>query len=71
MVFSHGAAIRIWVATRATNLAAGFTAEHHLPNAGVVELEGSVAGGWKVLSWPDVDLSGSDRDPVDVEMELE
>jgi len=71
VVFSHGAAIRVWVASRATNIVPSFTAEHHLPNAGVVELEGSVADGWRLLAWPEVDLSATMRDPIDAEMELE
>lgn len=71
VVFSHGAAIRVWVASRATNVVPSFTAEHHLPNAGVVELEGSPADGWRLLAWPEVDLSATVRDPIDAEMELE
>ena len=70
-IFSHGAAIRVWVASRATNVVPSFTAEHHLPNAGIVELEGSPAEGWRLLAWPEVDLSATVRDPVDAEMELE
>jgi len=71
VVFSHGAAIRIWVAARARNIEPEFTAHHHLPNAGVVELEGSPSAGWRLLSWPDVDVPAGDRDPVDRELDIE
>ncbi len=70
VVFSHGAAIRVWVASRATNILPSFTAEHHLPNAGIVELEGSPAEGWRLLSWPEVDLAVTVQDPIDAELEL-
>jgi len=71
VVFSHGAAIRIWVAARARNIAPEFTAHHHLPNAGMVELEGSPASGWRLLSWPDAEVPAHDEDPVDRELEIE
>ena len=70
VVFSHGAAIRIWVAARAGNISPEFTAHHHLPNAGVVELEGSPATGWRLLSWPDAEVPAGDDDPVDVELDI-
>ena len=71
VIFSHGAAIRIWVAARATNITPDFTAEHHLPNAGVVELSGSPATGWRLLSWPDVEVPPGDPDPIDREVDLD
>ncbi len=70
VVFSHGAAIRIWVAARARNIAPEFTAHHHLPNAGVVELEGSPSAGWRLLSWPEAEVPADDDDPVDVELDI-
>ncbi len=71
VLFSHGAAIRIWVAARATNIEPEFTAIHHLPNTGVVELEGSPDAGWTLLSWPGAEVpTASDRDPIDREFGL-
>ncbi|MBO9577575.1 MAG: histidine phosphatase family protein [Microbacteriaceae bacterium] len=64
VIVSHGAAIRIWVAARAKNIGPEFTALHHLPNTGVVELEGS-PGDWRLLSWPNAPID--DPDPVDRE----
>ena len=51
VMVSHGAAIRMWAAARATNVDVPFAAEHRLDNTGVVILEGSPADGWKALSW--------------------
>ncbi|OJX63391.1 MAG: hypothetical protein BGO95_00570 [Micrococcales bacterium 73-13] len=67
VVFSHGAAIRIWVAARARNIDPSFTAVHHLPNTGVVVLEGS-PGDWTLRTWPGVPID--DPDPIDREFPL-
>ena len=67
VVVSHGAAIRIWVARWATNIDPEFTAVHHLPNTGVVELEGE-PGNWRLLTWPDAPVT--DADPIDFEVDL-
>ena len=48
---SHGAAIRMWVAARASNIDVGFASEHALNNTGIVIVEGSPADGWKALTW--------------------
>lgn len=48
---SHGAAIRVWVASRARNISPSFAAENALDNTGVVVLEGSPAEGWTLLNW--------------------
>ncbi|MFI5956359.1 histidine phosphatase family protein [Cryptosporangium sp. NPDC051539] len=48
---SHGAAIRMWVAARASNIAVEYAAEHALSNTGIVIVEGSPAGGWNATSW--------------------
>lgn len=72
VIFSHGAAIRVWVASRVTNVAPEFTAEHRLPNAGIVELEGGVADGWRLLSWPEADIPPAlDPDPIDRTVDVE
>ncbi len=63
-VFSHGAAIRVWTAARATNIAPDFPGRQHLDNTGVVSLEGSPGGGWRVTHWEGEPLGGADlNDP--------
>lgn len=57
-VFSHGAAIRVWVAGRVRNVSAEFAAENHLENTGVVVLNGDPARGWIAESWTGVPLGG-------------
>lgn len=49
--FSHGAAIRVWAASRARNIAPVFGVENALDNTGVVTLEGSVSEGWVLTDW--------------------
>lgn len=68
VIVSHGAAIRIWVARHAKNITPEFTAIHHLPNAGIVELEGS-PGDWTLRSWPNAPID--DPDPIDREFALD
>ena len=60
VVVSHGAAIRVWVAGRATNVPPSFAGEHEIDNTGVVELEGSPERGWELLSWQEQPVGGSD-----------
>ncbi|HWL02240.1 MAG TPA: histidine phosphatase family protein [Microbacteriaceae bacterium] len=67
VIVSHGAAIRIWVGRSATNIDPEFTAVHHLPNTGVVELEGE-PGNWRLLSWPNAPVT--EPDPIDFEVDL-
>ena len=50
-VFSHGAAIRVWTAARANNVSPLFAATTDLANTGMVELSGSPADGWTLVSW--------------------
>ncbi len=57
-VFSHGAAIRVWVAGRVRNITPRFAAENHLENTGVVVLNGDPAAGWIAESWTGVPLGG-------------
>lgn len=56
---SHGAAIRVWVAGRATNVPPSFAGEHDIDNTGVVELEGTPAQGWTLLSWQGTPVGGA------------
>ena len=58
-VFSHGAAIRVWTAARATNIAPDFPGRQHLDNTGVVALEGSPSEGWIVTRWGSEPLGGA------------
>ena len=58
-LFSHGAAIRVWTAARATNIAPDFPGRQHLDNTGVVALEGSPAEGWIVTEWAGEPLGGA------------
>ena len=51
VVVSHGAAIRVWVAGRAINVPPSFAGEHDIQNTGIVELEGSPAEGWTLITW--------------------
>ena len=57
-VFSHGAAIRVWTAARARNVPPIFAGSHELENTGVVELEGSPADGWTLISWAGTPVGG-------------
>lgn len=57
-VVSHGAAIRVWVAANATNVAPIFAAENPLDNTGVVVLNGSFESGWTLDSWAGQPIGG-------------
>jgi len=59
-VFSHGAAIRVWVAARAANVPASFAGEHDIDNTGVVELSGSPEQGWSLVSWQGRPVGGAE-----------
>ena len=60
VVFSHGAAIRVWVAGRATNIPLMFAGSHHLDNTGIVELDGSLETGWNLTHWQGSPVGGGD-----------
>jgi probable phosphoglycerate mutase len=68
VIVSHGAAIRIWVAARVGNVDPEFTAIHHLPNTGVVVLDGE-PGDWTLRAWPNAVIG--DPDPMDREFSLD
>lgn len=59
-VVSHGAAIRVWVAANATNVARSFAGENDLDNTGVVVVEGSFADGWTLTRWADQPVGGAE-----------
>ena len=58
-VFSHGAAIRVWAAARASNLDPEFPGLKQLDNTAVVALEGSPPTGWIVTHWAGEPLGGA------------
>ncbi|MEQ1736015.1 MAG: histidine phosphatase family protein [Rhodoglobus sp.] len=60
VVVSHGAAIRVWVAGRATNVPPSFAGERELQNTGIVELDGSLQTGFTLLSWQGTPVGGYD-----------
>jgi broad specificity phosphatase PhoE len=57
VVFSHGAAIRSWVAMRAKNIEPQFAAEHHLDNTGIIVIGGS-PGDWTLETWQGIPVGG-------------
>ena len=67
VVFNHGAAIRVWVAGRATNVPPSFAGKHELLNTGVVELDGSPESGWKLISWQGAPVGGAEFDDATAE----
>lgn len=52
-IVSHGAALRIWVPARASNLRWEEVQHWRLDNTDLIVLDGSPADGWKVLTWAD------------------
>ncbi|KFF60338.1 histidine phosphatase [Cryobacterium sp. MLB-32] len=70
VVFSHGAAIRVWSAARAINMPPMFAVNNDLDNTGVVELTGSPSEGWTLVSWAGMPVGGeqladhSSDDPI-------
>ena len=59
-VVSHGAAIRVWVAAHATNVAPSFAGENDLDNTGVVVVDGSFDEGWALTRWADQPVGGAE-----------
>ena len=62
VVFSHGAAMRVWTAGRAKNIPASYAGEHDIHNTGVLEFDGSPAEGWTLVSWQGNAVGGSQLD---------
>ncbi len=50
---SHGAALRVWVPARATNLTPGAARTWRLDNTDVIVAEGDPEQGWRIVSWAD------------------
>ena len=59
-VVSHGAAIRVWAATRAGNVASDSAVRRRLYNTGMCVLEGDPDSGWNLRSWHEEPLGGID-----------
>lgn len=57
-VVSHGAAIRVWVSSRARNISPSFGAENPLDNTGIVVLDGDPLEGWELKSWEGSPVGG-------------
>jgi probable phosphoglycerate mutase len=57
-VVSHGAAIRVWVSSRARNIGPSFGAENALDNTGVVVLDGGQTEGWTHTTWAGTPVGG-------------
>lgn len=54
LLVSHGAALRMWIAARATGIAVEEVVNRRLGNTTVVVLEGDPAEGWRFVSWDEV-----------------
>jgi broad specificity phosphatase PhoE len=59
-VVSHGAAIRVWVAGNACNVDPSFAGQNDLMNTGIVVVEGSFDGGWRLLEWAGTPVGGAE-----------
>ncbi len=57
-VVSHGAAIRTWASAVAQNTPDEFGTKRNLENTGIVELEGSTDGGWRLVDWEGEPVGG-------------
>ncbi|MFT4286885.1 histidine phosphatase family protein [Nocardioides sp.] len=57
-VVSHGAAIRLWSATRAVNVGPEHAVEQRLHNTGLCVLEGDPDSGWTLTRWHPEPLGG-------------
>lgn len=57
-IVSHGGAIRVWAGSRAGNVTGEFAIGHHLPNAGIVVLEGDRRNGWIAHTWNGQEVPG-------------
>lgn len=60
VVVSHGAAIRVWAATRSANIPSAEAARRRLQNTGMCVLEGDPERGWLLEDWREEPLGGTD-----------
>jgi broad specificity phosphatase PhoE len=61
-VFSHGAAMRVWIAASATNFEPSRAAKESLDNTALIALNGSPTAGWVLERWGGDPLGGHDLD---------
>lgn len=59
LIVSHGAAIRTWVGSRASDVGAHAMATEGLANTALIELEGDPVSGWSILSWTTDPIGGA------------
>lgn len=64
LIVSHGAAIRTWISSRAPDSSTHSQATEGLANTACIELEGSPADGWTVVSWSSEPVGGAYLDDV-------
>lgn len=59
VVVSHGAAIRVWAASRAIDVDPGEVVRRRLQNTGLCVLEGDPDEGWRLERWHEEPLGGT------------
>jgi broad specificity phosphatase PhoE len=59
-VVSHGAAVRGWAGCRVAGAGGTFVRDHALANTGVVVVEGTVADGFRLVSWEGAPVGGAE-----------
>lgn len=59
VLFSHGAVIRVWAASRAEGLDLAYAADHWLPNTAMITLVGDPEQGWRLEEWLERPLGGA------------
>lgn len=58
LIVSHGAMIRMWAASRASNIDLAYASDTALANTAMVALETDATGGWVVDCWTQAALGG-------------
>lgn len=61
-LFSHGAVLRFWAASRAGNVTPSVGALRPLHNTGIIVLEGGAGPGWTVRTWAGEPVGGPQLD---------
>lgn len=64
VIFSHGAAIRVWVGGRCRNVEDLLDADIELHNTGSVLVERDDSGSWEILEWTSTPIGGALLDAV-------
>lgn len=63
LVVSHGAALRMWIATRCHNITSRHMPLLAMDNTTAVVVEGSSAAGWEAISWGGAPIPALDEEP--------